>query len=92
MQEFCISIVKKIKDAFGWPGEIMMEMDIGASIGEIPNYLKMTAEADSIGEENSTDSASIKKIDADMKSSAQDIATYQVIQLFNYLYFILYLL
>jgi hypothetical protein len=71
-----------MKDSFGWPGDIVTDKKIGAWIGEIPAYFKLMDEADAASEENSTDSTPIQKIDADLKSSAQDIASYQVIQFF----------
>lgn len=79
LQEFCILICKKMKDSFGWPGNIVTDKKIGAWIGEIPAYFKTMDEADAASEENSTDSTPIQKIDADLKSSAQDIASYQVV-------------
>lgn len=60
----------------------MTEMRIGAWIGEIPNYL-LLSEDDSSRGEDSTDSASLEKIDADIKLPAQDIASYQVINIGN---------
>ncbi|KAJ6364258.1 hypothetical protein OIU76_029241 [Salix suchowensis] len=79
LQEFCILICKKMKDSFGWPGDIVTDQKIGAWIGEIPTYFKMMDEADAASEENSNDSTPIQKIDTDLKSSAQDIASYQVV-------------
>lgn len=79
LQEFCILICKKMKDSFGWPGNIVTDKKIGAWIGEIPAYFKTMDEAGAASEENSTDSTPIQKIDADLKSSAQDIASYQVV-------------
>jgi hypothetical protein len=76
LEAFCISIVEKIKDAFGWPGDIKTETSIGAWTGELPSYLRMVGEADSNSEGNST--APLDKIDADMRISAQEIASYQV--------------
>lgn len=73
----CVSIIKRIKDTFDWPGDIMTEMSIGAWIGEIPNYLKLSHEDDSTSEGNLT--AALEKIDPDIKSSMQDIASYQVV-------------
>lgn len=32
-------VVKKIKDAFGFPGDIMTDPDVGAWIGQLPSYL-----------------------------------------------------
>ncbi|KAL9455986.1 hypothetical protein AB3S75_005253 [Citrus x aurantiifolia] len=77
LEEMCVSIVKRIKDTFDWPGDIMTEMSIGAWIGEIPNYLKLSHEDDSTSEGNLT--AALEKIDPDIKSSMQDIASYQVV-------------
>lgn len=79
LQEFCIFICKKMKDSFGWPGDIVTDQKIGAWIGEIPTYFKMMDEADAASEENSNDSTPMQKIDTDLKSSAQDIASYQVV-------------
>ncbi|KAJ6707123.1 DENEDDYLASE [Salix viminalis] len=79
LQEFCILICKKMKDSFGWPGDIVTDQKIGAWIGEIPTYFKMMDEVDAASEENSNDSTPIQNIDTDLKSSAQDIASYQVV-------------
>lgn len=76
MEEFCVSIVKKIKDAFGWAGDIRTETRIGAWTGELPSYLRMVGESDSKIEGIST--APSEKIDTDMRTSAHDIASYQV--------------
>lgn len=78
METFCVLVIQKIKDAFGWPGEIATETNIGAWIGEIPSCLKAPHQANSNSEDNSTSFADVKKIDADIKSSVQDIASYQV--------------
>lgn len=77
LEAFCISIVKKIKDAFGWPGDVMTETRIGAWTGELPSYLRMVGEADSNSEGIST--APAENIDTDMRNSAHDIASYQVV-------------
>ncbi|XP_030971997.1 uncharacterized protein LOC115992088 isoform X1 [Quercus lobata] len=77
LEEFGVSIVKKIKDAFGWAGDIRTETRIGAWTGELPSYLRMVGEADSNIEGIST--APSEKIDTDMRISAHDIASYQVV-------------
>ncbi|KAM3700418.1 hypothetical protein ACB098_05G094400 [Castanea mollissima] len=77
LEDFCVSIVKKIKDAFGWAGDIRTETRIGAWTGELPSYLRMVGEADSNIEGIST--APSEKIDTDMRISAHDIASYQVV-------------
>ncbi|BFG27850.1 hypothetical protein CerSpe_141240 [Prunus speciosa] len=79
LEAFCVSVVKKIKDALGWPGEIKMETDVGAWTGKVPNYLRMVVEDSSNREDMSTFSSPSEKIDEDLKASAQDIASYQVV-------------
>ncbi|KAJ4840403.1 hypothetical protein Tsubulata_002062 [Turnera subulata] len=78
LEEFCVSIIKKIKDTFGWSGDVKTEADMGAWIGDIPIYLR-TGETDFNSEKNAFGSTPLQKNDADIKSSAQDIATYQVV-------------
>ncbi|XP_064986088.1 uncharacterized protein LOC135625335 isoform X2 [Musa acuminata AAA Group] len=36
----CISVVERIKDALGWPGEVHFDADMGAWIGAVPSYLR----------------------------------------------------
>ncbi|MFQ6643578.1 hypothetical protein Gotur_017623 [Gossypium turneri] len=79
LETFCVLVIQKIKDAFGWPGEIATETNIGAWIGEIPSCLKAPHQANSNSEDNSTSFADVEKMDADIKSSVQDIASYQVV-------------
>lgn len=78
LESFCISAVQKIKDAYGWPGDIVTEANIGASIGEIPSYLNMFRESNSSGQEKSI-SAELEENGAELKSSLHDVATYQVV-------------
>ncbi|KAE8686431.1 Elongation factor P-like protein, putative isoform 2 [Hibiscus syriacus] len=75
---FCILVIQKIKDAFGWPDDIATETNLGARIGEIPYYLKAPHQVNS-DSEASTNSADMEKMDDDIKSSVQDIASYQVV-------------
>ncbi|XP_020418771.1 uncharacterized protein LOC18780208 [Prunus persica] len=56
-----------------------METDVGAWTGKVPNYLRMVVEDSSNREDMSTFSSSSEKIDEDLKASAQDIASYQVV-------------
>lgn len=77
MEEYCISVVKVIKDAFGWHGDICTEKGVGAWIGEAPDYLRVV-ESDSGSED--APSGTIEKDNIEgVKASAQDIASYQVI-------------
>ncbi|KAK9267859.1 hypothetical protein L1049_010296 [Liquidambar formosana] len=79
LEAFCISTVKKIKDAFGWPGDIMTETSVGAWIGELPIYLKMLGKPNYNSEDIPTNSSPLEESNADMTASVQDIASYQVV-------------
>lgn len=72
LEAFCESVVKKIKDSLGWPGEITLETNVGAWTGKVPDYLRMA-----VGEDVPI-SPPLDKIDEDLKASTQDIASYQV--------------
>ncbi|KAF7150709.1 hypothetical protein RHSIM_Rhsim02G0137400 [Rhododendron simsii] len=77
LDAYCFSIVERIKDAFGWAGDIMTEKSVGAWIGELPVFLR--SDADSNSGETPSCSIPIKGNDEELKSSAQDIASYQVV-------------
>ncbi|XP_050367287.1 uncharacterized protein LOC126785704 [Argentina anserina] len=79
LEAFCESVVKKIKDSLGWPGEITLERNVGAWTGKLPDYLRMAVEDHSNSEDVSTNSTPLDIIDEDLKASAQDIASYQVV-------------
>ncbi|KAG4383757.1 hypothetical protein AAZX31_13G135600 [Glycine max] len=70
LEECCVLAIAKVKDTFGWLGEIKVEDGIGVWIGELPAYLR--------GEGVDTLSTS-ENIDADAKVPIQDIASYQVV-------------
>lgn len=53
---------------------------MGVWTGKLPEYLRMVVENDSNGEGISTTS---ENIDAEIKTSAQDIASYQVLHIFK---------
>ncbi|URE49267.1 hypothetical protein MUK42_24422 [Musa troglodytarum] len=40
IEGLCISVVERIKDALGWPGEVPFDADVGAWIGAVPSYLR----------------------------------------------------
>lgn len=40
IEGLCISVVERIKDALGWPGEVPFDADMGAWIGAVPSYLR----------------------------------------------------
>ncbi|KAA8519727.1 hypothetical protein F0562_013983 [Nyssa sinensis] len=79
LEAFCVSIIKRVKDAFGWSGEIMKETNVGAWTGELPKYLSRGDEADSSSVDISSTSATPEESDAETRTSAQDIASYQVV-------------
>lgn len=64
----------------------MMETDMGAWTGKVPNYLRMVGDDCSNNEAMSTISSS-EKIDEDLKASAQDIASYQVTHVLKFTFF-----
>ncbi|KAI9120973.1 hypothetical protein K1719_008006 [Acacia pycnantha] len=79
LEEFCISAIMKVKDAFGWSGDIEKEDGIGVWTGKLPAYMRTLGAAKSDGEVVSTLSTS-ENMDADeAKVSIQDIASYQVV-------------
>ncbi|KAF4388814.1 hypothetical protein F8388_018993 [Cannabis sativa] len=78
LESFCISVVKKIKDDLCWPGDIITERNVGVWAGELPEFLVKGIENDSNSKDGSTTSF-IENIDANIKTSAQDIASYQVV-------------
>lgn len=86
MEAFCISIVKKIKDAFGWSGEIMAESSVGAWTGDLPIYLRVD-KANHSGEDISNGTALLQRSDEEKKTSTQDIASYQVLFFYSQLIF-----
>jgi len=72
VEEFCVSAVAKLKNAYGWSDEIKGEDGIGAWIGELPAYLRREG-VDTL--------STSEDIDADAKVSMQDIASYQVLHI-----------
>ncbi|XP_023543337.1 uncharacterized protein LOC111803246 [Cucurbita pepo subsp. pepo] len=77
LEEYCISVVNIIKDAFGWHGDVHTDKRVGAWIGEAPDYLRVV-ESDTGSED--TPSGTIEQDNVDgVKASAQDIASYQVV-------------
>ncbi|KAL1204586.1 hypothetical protein V5N11_008628 [Cardamine amara subsp. amara] len=79
LDSFCGLLINKLKDAYGWLGEIILESSIGAWIGEVPDYLKETSRAKSVEDNIGASSSLLEKLNEDAKASAQDIATYQVV-------------
>ncbi|KAK6932624.1 UDP-glucuronosyl/UDP-glucosyltransferase [Dillenia turbinata] len=66
-EAFCVSVVRRIKDAFAWSGEIITEAGNAAWVGKLPIYLRSGGKVDS------------EESDEDIIKSAQDIASFQVV-------------
>lgn len=79
LEDFCVLIVRKVKDTFDWPGEIRKGSGCGAWTGELPEYLRTVVQADLSNVDISSAPAPSCKNDEDMRASAQDIASYQVV-------------
>lgn len=80
LEACCIAVIKKLKDSFDWPGEIITKSSHCAWTGELPLYLKrMMVEFDS------KTSGVLSRVTLpgerieEMKGSVQDIASYQVV-------------
>lgn len=46
VQVYCMSLVKKMKDSYGCPGDVMVDSHIGAWVGELPNCFKAISSED----------------------------------------------
>lgn len=79
LEDLATSIVATVKETYGWRGEIMKQSDGAAWIGELPEYYRSMVEADYLGVDNISVSASSEYIDDKMKALTQDMASYQVI-------------
>ncbi|KAK8914456.1 hypothetical protein KSP39_PZI024190 [Platanthera zijinensis] len=40
VESLCNGIIKRIKDELGWPGDVMVDKDIGVWTGTLPSYLR----------------------------------------------------
>ncbi|KAJ8480107.1 hypothetical protein OPV22_023834 [Ensete ventricosum] len=89
IESLCISVVKRIKDALGWPGEVPFNAEVGAWIGAVPSYLRnKDPSLCAVGEEHvknlyNEESSSIESLSGmnhtDLRTTAQDIASFQVV-------------
>ncbi|XP_055827080.1 uncharacterized protein LOC129895392 isoform X2 [Solanum dulcamara] len=77
LEDYCVSIVKRIKEFYCWPGDIVMGSGSSAWIGELPIYLKN--EMDSKDLDLNSSSMPSEGIEDEIKAAAQDIASYQVV-------------
>lgn len=76
LEAHCVSVIRRIKDSFGWPGEIVMNSRRCAWTGELPIYLRKMDDIDSTILSTSQLS---EATDEEAKASLQDIASYQVV-------------
>ncbi|XXG90112.1 hypothetical protein AAC387_Pa12g1952 [Persea americana] len=58
LEALCILVVKKIKDDFGFPGDIMTDPDVGAWIGQLPSYLTRKRDVNLVQDVSSSTSRS----------------------------------
>lgn len=77
LEDYCVSVVRRIKEFYCWPGDIVMGSGSSAWIGELPINLKY--EMDSKDLDLNSSSMPSEGIEDEMKAAAQDIASYQVI-------------
>ena len=74
----CSTLVKKIRDCYGWNGDVNLEPSIGAWIGEIPVYLKHGDKAVSNGSDVFTSDVFVKT-EKELECPVPEIASYQVL-------------
>ena len=67
-----------MKDAYGWPGDITTQKAVGAWIGELPAFLRRLGDGDSSYGDMLSCSEPLKESAEELKTSMQDIASYQV--------------
>ncbi|GAB4831329.1 hypothetical protein Ancab_005340 [Ancistrocladus abbreviatus] len=79
LEAFCTEIVRKIKDYYCWDGKLEQEQKVGVWIGELPAFLRNSPDADNSGHYMSATSAHESKSEQELKLSALDIASYQVV-------------
>ncbi|KAL2484273.1 hypothetical protein Fot_45717 [Forsythia ovata] len=80
LEAHCVSIIRRIKDSFGWPGEIMTDSGCCAWTGELPIYLR---KMDNIDSTILSTSLLSEATDEEERASLQDIASYQVVLSFD---------
>ncbi|CAN4091972.1 unnamed protein product [Withania somnifera] len=77
LEDYCVSIIQRIKEFYCWPGDIVTGSGGSAWIGELPIYLKY--EMDSKDLDINSCSTPSDGIENEMKAAVQDIASYQVV-------------
>lgn len=77
LEDYCVSIIRRIKEFYCWPGDILTGSGSSAWIGKLPIYVKN--EMDSKDLDLNSSSMPSEGIEDEMKAAAQDIASYQVV-------------
>lgn len=75
LESLCIKVIKTILEGLDWGGDIICEPGVGVWTGKLPDYFRVVVEGDPV---LITNASSLEKVSAEIKSSAQDIASYQV--------------
>ena len=52
IQAYCTSLIKKMKDSYGCPGDVMVDAHIGAWVGELPDCFKGINSEDNAASDN----------------------------------------
>ncbi|KAK4439997.1 hypothetical protein Salat_0334600 [Sesamum alatum] len=73
-----LSIIRRIKDSFCWPGEIRINSDACAWIGELPKFLRKVDDTDSNTLDILSTSIPLGASNEEIKA-LEDIASYQVV-------------
>ncbi|KAG9141591.1 hypothetical protein Leryth_025313 [Lithospermum erythrorhizon] len=79
VEAYCVTIINKIKDSFGWHGDTSVGAGCCVWTGDIPRYLTESGVIPSSIVANASASSSDGKSDEEIKKSAEDIASYQVV-------------
>ncbi|KAL0398535.1 UNVERIFIED_CONTAM: hypothetical protein Sradi_2196800 [Sesamum radiatum] len=78
LETCCLSIIRRIKDSFGWPGEIRINSNACAWTGELPKFLRKVD--DTVSDMLEILSPSISPGASNEETTAlEDIASYQVV-------------
>ncbi|KAH6773657.1 hypothetical protein C2S51_012061 [Perilla frutescens var. frutescens] len=78
LETCCVSIIRRIKDSFGWPGEIRTKSSACAFVGELPKFLSEMDYTNFSMADMSSSSMPLAAGEEEMKE-LEDIASYQVV-------------
>ncbi|XP_051143154.1 uncharacterized protein LOC127259679 isoform X2 [Andrographis paniculata] len=77
LEACCVAIIHKLKDSYGWPGEIFKDSGACAWIGELPKFLRKVDDNSSIM--NDILSNLPPGTSSEEMKALEDIASYQVV-------------